>query len=273
MKQPCDLHTHTTASDGQYRPAQAAAMAKRAGIAVLAVTDHDTIGGVEEAAQAGREQGLTVLRGVELGAKENRHLHILGLNLRAGCQPMEALCSKLRQSREERKYRILAFLKEKGVEIPLEEVEELAAGGVVARPHFARVMLRHGYVSTTEEAFARYLDTDEYQRIERWKAGAEECIDVIHQSGGKAVLAHPYQLGLSPQELERAVARLKDAGLDGIECYYPRHTPEMTEQYLGLAARYGLHVTGGSDFHGEAVHPDMPLAPTLLEIDWLLASH
>ena len=180
---------------------------------------------------------------------------------------------KLRQSREERKYRILAFLKEKGVEIPLEEVEELAAGGVVARPHFARVMLRHGYVSTTEEAFARYLDTDEYQRIERWKAGSEECIDVIHRSGGKAVLAHPYQLGLSPQELERAVARLKDAGLDGIECYYPRHTHEMTEQYLGLAARYGLHVTGGSDFHGEAVHPDMPLAPTLLEIDWLLASH
>ena len=192
-----DLHTHTTASDGQYAPSQLAAKALAAGIQILAVTDHDTIDGAEEAVRAGETCGLTVLRGVELGAREDRHMHILGLNLGPECPVLAELCRRLRASREERKYRIAAFLREKGMDVPLEEVEALAGGGVVARPHFARVMLRHGYVSSLRDAFDRYLDTDEYQRIERWKASAAECIAAIHDAGGKAVLAHPYQLGCS----------------------------------------------------------------------------
>ena len=155
-------------------------------------------------------------------------MHILGLNLGPECPALAELCRRLRASREERKYRIAAFLRGKGLDVPLEEVEALAGGGVVARPHFARVMLRRGYVSSLREAFDRYLDTDEYQRIERWKAGAPECIAAIHDAGGKAVLAHPCQLGCSHGRLEEILRALKDAGLDGIECFYPRHSPEQT---------------------------------------------
>ncbi len=194
MTCPADLHTHTTASDGQYTPSQLAAKALAAGIQILAVTDHDTMDGAEEAVRAGQACGLTVLRGVELGAREDRHMHILGLNLGPECPALAELCRRLRASREERKYRIAAFLRGKGLDVPLEEVEALAGGGVVARPHFARVMLRRGYVSSLREAFDRYLDTDEYQRIERWKAGAPECIAAIHDAGGKAVLARPSDL-------------------------------------------------------------------------------
>lgn len=270
MKYKVDLHTHTTASDGQYAPDQLVEMAQKAGIQYLAVTDHDTMDGVEAAIEAGKKQGVHVLRGVELGAREDRNLHILGLGLQPGPTPLGELCETLRKSRDERKYRILSFLKEKGVEISLEEVETMAGGKVVARPHFARVMVQRGYVATTREAFDRYLDTDEYQRIERFKAGAAQCIEAIHQAGGKAVFAHPYQLRYEAEQLEAMVRSLKEYGIDGMECYYPKHTPKMVEQYLQLAEKYGLYVTAGSDFHGEQVHPDMPLTPVSLEIEWIL---
>ena len=156
-----DLHTHSTASDGQYAPAALVEKAAAAGIQVLAVTDHDTIDGAEEAVQAGTALGLTVLRGVELGAAEDRHMHILGLHLGPECPALTALCRKLRASRDERKFRIVDFLREKGMDVSLEEVEALAGGGVVARPHFAQVMLRRGYVTSLREAFDRYLDSDE----------------------------------------------------------------------------------------------------------------
>lgn len=265
-----DLHTHSTASDGQYTPTQLVSMAKNAGIAVLALCDHDTIDGVEEAFRAGHEQCLTVLRGVELGAREDRHMHILGLNLRADCAQLQDLCRRLRQSRDERKYRIVDFLREKGITIDLREVEELAGGDVIARPHFARIMVRHGFVADSREAFDRYLDTEEYQRIERFKADALTCMDAIHQGGGKAVLAHPYQLGFSDEKLEATLCRLKEYGLDGLECHYPRHTPDMVRKYLELARKYDLHITGGSDFHGEATRPDTRLTPIPLELGWLL---
>ncbi len=270
MQLSADLHTHSAASDGQYSPAQVVELARKAGVQCLALTDHDTVDGVEEAIQAGAQMGVHVLRGVELGAREDRHLHILGLGLGAGCTAMETLCRKLKDSRAERKYRIVDFLEEKGIHIDLQEVEELAQGGLVARPHFAQVMVRHGYVSSMREAFDRYLDTDEYQRIERFKADAADCIAAIRQSGGRAVLAHPCQLNLPEEKLERLVKELKDAGLEGLECFYPQHTPEMVTAYRNLAIKYDLYVTAGSDFHGERVHPDRPFMPTPLELAWLL---
>lgn len=269
MIQMVDLHTHSTASDGQYPPAQLVKKAQETGIEVLALTDHDTVAGVEEASSAGRQYGVTVLRGVELGAKEDRHMHILGLGFRADCTQLTLLCQKLQDGRNERKYRIIDFLEEKGVHISLEEVEALAGGDIIARPHFAQVMLRHGYVSSTREAFDRYLDTDEYQRIERFKADARTCIDAIHQDGGQAVLAHPYHLGFSDEKLDATLRCLRDNGLDALECYYPRHTPAMVQHYLELAKRYDLHVSAGSDFHGPQVRPDTFLTPTALETDWL----
>lgn len=268
----CDLHTHTAASDGQYTPAELVGLAKQRGLSVLAVTDHDTIAGVDEAQRAGSALGVQVIRGVELSAKEHPNCHILGYGFRDGDTELARLCGQFRAGRDERKYKIVEFLREKGVDVELSEVEELAGGEVIARPHFAQVMVKHGYVSTNREAFDRYLDTEEFrQKVKRFKADARTCVEAIKAAGGKVSLAHPYQMELGDGELEALVERLKGWGLDAIECFYPKYTPEQQAFYLHLAEKYQLHQTGGSDFHGERVKPDVELAALELVLDWLLS--
>ena len=266
-----DLHTHTTASDGQYTPAELVRLAKQRGIQVLAVTDHDTIAGVDEAMSAGEALGLRVIRGVELSAIEYGNFHVLGYGFRVGDTELARLCEKLKKGRDDRKYKIIDFLREKGMDIDLAEVEELAGGGAIGRPHFARVLVKHGYVSTNREAFDRYLDTVEFWRkADRYKADSHTCIEAIKSAGGRVSLAHPYQMELPDDKLEALVARLKDWGLDAIECYYPRYTPAQQAFYLHLAEKYRLHQTGGSDFHGEKVKPGIGLASLQLDLAWLM---
>ena len=264
-----DLHTHSSASDGQYAPQELVCLAKQHGLNVLALTDHDTLDGLGEAILAGEQVGLHILRGIELGALEHRNLHILGYGFSADAPHLSAFCQKMKQMRHERKHRIISFLKEKNIHISLSEVEELAGTAPIGRPHFAQVMLRHGYVSTLREAFDRYLDTEEYQQIDRFKECARLCIETIHADGGKVSFAHPYQLKMENAELEKQLKELVSYGLDAIECYYPKHTPEQTAFYFSLAEKYGLHVTGGSDFHGERVKPDISLTATKLDLSWL----
>ena len=272
MSARCDLHTHTTASDGQYTPGELVKKAKGHGLSILAVTDHDTIAGGSEAMAAGKAQGLRVIRGVELSAKERKNFHILGYNFQDGDTELARLCEKFRAGRDERKHKIVDFLREKGVEISLSEVEELAGGEVIARPHFAQVLVRRGYVSTNREAFDRYLDTEEFrQKVKRFKADARTCVEAIKAAGGKVSLAHPYQMGLPDGELEELVARLEGWGLDAIECYYPKYSRAQQEFYLRLTEKYQLHRSGGSDFHGEKVKPDVELAALELDLDWLLS--
>ena len=266
-----DLHTHSTASDGQYSPAELARLAKDRGLEVLALTDHDTTDGLEEAVRAGRELGLRVIRGIELSAKEYPTFHILGYGIDPEAPALTALCRDMKVSRDQRSLRIIDFLKEKGVAVDLAEVEALAGGKIVGRPHFAQVLTRHGHVSSNREAFDRYLDTEEFRRrVKRFKADAKTCVEAIKSAGGKASLAHPYQMGLGDDALEMLVKQLKGWGLDAIECWYPKYSPEQREFYLRLAEKYRLHQTGGSDFHGERVKPDVELAALELELDWLL---
>lgn len=264
-----DLHIHSTASDGQYAPTELAKLVKARGAQVWALTDHDNLDGLKEAVTAGEALGLRVVQGVELSSEDHQNLHILGYNFSAPV--LQEWVDGLKKGRDGRKYRIRDFLRTKGLEIPLDEVDEEAAGGSVGRPHFAKVMLRHGYVSTRKEAFDRYLDTPEFQRFDRGrKPSAQTCIEKIKEAGGKVSLAHPYQIVLGTESLDELVKRLADCGLDAIECHYPIHTPEQTAEYLTLAEKYSLHITGGSDFHGEKNKPDYPLAAWELELDWLL---
>lgn len=264
-----DLHTHSSASDGQYAPARLVELARQAGIEVLALTDHDTVDGLAQAEPAARKLGLRLIPGIELGAGEYRNLHILGYNVSLEDPGLLALCAKMQAERDQHKFRIVDFLREKGIDIDLREVEELAGGKVIARPHFARVMARHGYVKDNREAFDRYLDTEEYKGIERKKPSARQCLEVIRQAGGRASLAHPYQLGLEDGPLEALICQLKSDGLEAIECYYPKHTMAQERFYLHLAKKHGLHVTGGSDFHGEKVKPEVALAHWELDVGWL----
>ena len=269
MVYKADLHTHSTASDGQYAPAELVRLAKERGTEVLALTDHDNLDGLDEAVEAGRALGLQVVRGIELSSDDYLNLHILGYGFSPSL--LRGWIGDLQGGRDDRKYRIRDFLRTKGLEIPLDEVDQEAAGGAVGRPHFARVMLRRGYAANWKEAFDRYLDTPEFQAIEKGtKPSAQTCVERIKKAGGKVSLAHPYQIVLNGESLEELVRRLVSYGLDAIECYYPIHTPEQTAEYLHIAEKYGLHVTGGSDFHGEKSKPDHPLAAWELALDWLI---
>lgn len=263
-----DFHIHTTASDGQYTPMEVVKLAKEKGLECIAITDHDTISGLLEASIAGLQNGIKVLNGVEFGAEEYKYLHILGLNIDITCYELQNFCIELEKSRNERKYKIIDYLKAKGITISLEEVEKIAGGNIIARPHFAQVLVNKGYVNNIREAFNKYLDTEEYQKIERKKAKAKDCIEIIHKSKGKAILAHPYQLNFSNEKLERLLNKLVKFGLDGIECYYSLHSEEQTENYLELAKKYNLIVTSGSDFHGEKIKPNIKLADRDIEMNW-----
>ena len=268
MLYKADLHMHSTASDGQYAPSALAGLAKAKGLDVIALTDHDSVDGVEEAKEAGEAQGLRVIQGVELSADDYLNLHILGYGF--STPALQGWLDSLKGGRDERKYRIRDFLRAKGLEIPLEEVDREAAGASVGRPHFAKVMLRHGYVVTRKEAFERYLDTPEFQAIEKGtKPSAQTCVENIKAAGGKVSLAHPYQIVLDGESLEELVIRLKSYGLDALECYYPQHTPERRREYLALAKKHRLHISGGSDFHGERNKPDNPLTAWALDLEWL----
>lgn len=144
-----DFHIHTTASDGQFSPTEVVRMAKNSNLECIAITDHDTINGLEEAYEVGEKNKLKVLGGVEFGAEEHRYLHILGLDVDRTSSDMQKLCLELEKSRNERKYRIIDYLKEKDIVVTLEEIEEIAGGNIIARPHFAQVLVNKGYVKTT----------------------------------------------------------------------------------------------------------------------------
>lgn len=265
-----DLHTHSTASDGQYTPTELVRLAKDQGLEVLALTDHDTTAGLAELVQAGRELGLQVLQGIELSAREYPTFHLLGYGIDPEASALSALCREMQAGRDARSGRIIGFLREQGVNISLAEVEELAGGKIIGRPHFAQVLARHGYVSDNREAFDRYLDTKEFHcRVERPKPPARSCVEAIKAAGGTVSLAHPYQIGVDGKTLERIVQELRGWGLDAIECRYPQHTPEQQSFYLHLARKYRLHITGGSDFHGEKVKPGVTLTPWEMDLEWM----
>lgn len=271
MKYLADLHTHSAVSDGQCAPAELIRLAKECGLQLVALTDHDTVEGVGEAAAAGRELGIQVLQGVELSAREHTNFHILGYGYDPAALPLRRLCARQQTNRLRRVEMILDFLRKKGFVLSVDEVEQLAGSSVIGRPHFAQALVTRGYVKSSREAFDRLLDTAEFwERIPRLEADAETCIQTIKASGGKASLAHPYQMRLPDRELEALVAQLAAWGLDALECHYPKYTREQQALYLYLAKKYGLHITGGSDFHGEEVKPDVQLAALELELDWLV---
>lgn len=270
MTHLCDLHMHSTASDGQYTPSELMKLAKAHGLEAVALTDHDTTDGVAEAIEVGKAWGLCVIPGIEMSAREYKTFHILGYGMDMNDAGFQEKIAGLQNQRGERGERITQYLHEKGVPISYEEVKTLTMGASIGRPHFARVMLQHGWCGSWEEAFGAYLDTDEFHERVEDKPPVQECVEDIKVAGGKVSLAHPWQIGIDNDALDALVQQLKNIGLDAIECYYPKHTPKQVAFYLTLTKKYGLHVTGGSDFHGEKVKPDVKLVRVEMDLDWLL---
>lgn len=270
-----DLHSHTTASDGDHSPTELIARAKQIGLTTLAVTDHDTLDGLGEAMEAGREAGVDVVPGIELSAEiDYGQCHILGLYVDPNSKTMRNRLHEVLHNRNLRNERIIAKMQAHGVDITLDEVEAESGGEVVARPHFAKVLLAKGVIETMQEAFDKHLTPGGTFYVDRVRLSSEECIALIHAAGGVAVLAHPNNLKRDEAETEKKIREMLDAGLDGIEARYNRHSPADVARYLALAERLGIVTSGGSDFHGASVKPrvflghvegELPAPNSLLE--------
>ncbi len=249
----CDLHMHSTHSDGTVPPRELVQLAKEAGLACIALTDHDTLDGVREAQEEGRRLGVEVIPGVEISVKfEPGTLHILGYFVDLNSKELAAGLEKVQQARKERNPKIIELLRTSGVEITLEEVERESNGGQIGRPHFARVLIRKGYAKDSKEAFQKYLSKGASAYVDKRNLTSQEALDLINRSGGVASIAHPKQMKLdeTPSQLEAEVKRLKTEGMLGIEAYSSCQSREEASVYRALAERLGLLVTGGSDFHG-----------------------
>lgn len=249
---PIDLHAHSTSSDGSLTPTQLVELAATIRLDAIALTDHDTLDGIPEAAAAATRAGIELIPGVELSLDWDRGgMHLLVLWLEPGEGPLQDRLEELRRARNDRNARIVRRLNELGMEITLAEVEIEAGAGSVGRPHLAAVMVRRGYVPDIKAAFDLYLANGKPAYMSRDRLGPEEAIDLARRSGGVPILAHAHTLGLDNRaEVEAMFRRLADAGLVGIECHYGSYDTDERAGYLKVARRFGLLPSGGSDFHG-----------------------
>ncbi len=254
-----DLHTHSTASDGTLSPSDVIRSAKDAGLEAIALTDHDTTGGLVEARDQATKLNLEFIPGCELSVvSPSGNMHILGYWIPPGPSKLSQSLEYLRQRRHDRNHLIMAKLNALGMEIQYEDVLAVSGGDAVGRPHIAQVMHAKGYVGSVNDAFRLYLGSDGKAYVPKEKLGPRQAIELLKSVDATVVLAHPFLLGLQGPDLRGVIRQLKDYGLDGLEAYYTLHRPDQTLTYLQIAKDLDLLITGGSDFHG-AVKPDVQL--------------
>lgn len=255
-----DLHTHTTYSDGTSTPRELVAQAAAIGLSAVAITDHDTVEGVEEALEAGRELGIEVVPGVEINLEHHQvTMDLLGYFL-AGCPTAELReqLAELRAYRDERNARILERLAELGYPIDPEELAAIGEHGAIGRPHIAEALRRRGYATSIAEAFERFLRRGAPAWVDRRRLSLSQAVRSLRASGGLPVIAHPGIIRTDEAGLAAIAREAARAGVVGLECYYPAHDRATVARVLGLCERLALVPTGGSDFHG-AVKPQNDL--------------
>jgi len=255
---PVDLHLHTTHSDGTRSPAETVHAAVEYGFAAIAVTDHDTVSGVPETLEAGRQLGIDVLTGIEITVEHGGHrMHILGYGIDPDHDELRATVDRLQRGRFDRAKKIVDRLDELGVTIDFDRLVEAAGPGNIGRLHIARAIYEQGAVGTVQGAFRRYIGRGKPAYFGRLSISPKDTLDLLHAAGGLAVLAHPKLDGAG-----RTIPDLVPVGLDGIEVYHARHGPADVERYKAVADEYGLLKTGGSDCHGPS-YDEPPLLGTV----------
>ena len=249
-----DLHTHTTASDGSFSPTELITLAKQTPLDALAITDHDTLAGLAEARQAAADTNLELVPGVELACKTPiGTLHMLGYFVDENSKTLADLLEQLVISRRKRNPEIVAKLNELGFKMTMDQVRLQASGPIISRLHIAQVMLQNRYVRSIDEAFGRFLGDEGSAYVHRFEPEPALAIEAIHKSSGLAVVAHPVHLrAADQQQLYDRLSALTEVGLDGIEVWYPEHSPAFTASLWQFCRRNGLAAVGGSDFHGSA---------------------
>jgi hypothetical protein len=251
-----DLHSHTTASDGQHSPHELLALAAEAGVTVLSVTDHDTVAGLAEAAEAASAKGVELVPGIELSAFVLRkEVHILGHFLRPEDEDIARFATRLREEREERMEAMVEKLKALGFPVTMRQVRDLAGEAQLGRPHLARLLVAKGWCVDVKAAFDRFLGTGRPAWVERFKLEGADAIRLIRKAGGTATLAHPFASKMERYEIQT----LARAGLSGLEVGHSDHNPQARQKYLALAKQLDLVPTAGSDYHGPEVTPETRL--------------
>lgn len=255
-----DLHSHSTHSDGTKTPSELLNLAKEKNIKVLAITDHDDIEGSKRLIET-PHNGVTIYSGVELNAKVDKgQMHILGYNIDLSNKQLN---EKLKELKENSKYNIMLYVKQLkedySIEFPKEEIDKiLNREGNIGRPLLALLLIKYGYINSVPEAFDEYLNDKKVRHHKMWIT-KEECIKLILDAGGIPVLAHPFTLKLSNDELKEEIKYLVSIGLKGIEIIHSKSNNEQREYYKKLANEFNLITTGGTDYHGPEVKPNIDL--------------
>lgn len=263
MRGTADLHCHTTASDGAYVPRDLLLRAKKAGLTTVGITDHDHVGAIDEATEAGRELGITVVPGVELSTILNGiEVHLLGYFVDHKNPAFVRHLAFLRAERLKRAERIIGKLNELRIPLRLESVLELAGEGSVGRPHIASALLEEGLTETYHEAFLKYIGAGKPAYEQHYQVSPQQAVQVIASAGGLSFIAHP---GKTLDE--QTLLGLLHAGVDGIEVIHPSHTPERVAYYRGIVSEYFLLASGGSDYHGGRRNDDGVLGTYVIDED------
>ena len=244
-----DLHTHSTISDGTLTPTQLVILASQKKIKAIALTDHDSVSGIEEALIASKEYSVEVVSGVELSVQYDYELHILGLLIDHNDENLKSILGYLQENRFNRNIRIIEQLKKFNINIELSELPSQDEHSVT-RAHFARLLVEKGYCENTAAAYNKYLGFGAPCYVPRERLSVSEAIKLIHLSGGMAFLAHLNQIDIDEKQLINLISDLKEMGLDGIEGLYYEYDKEWTERCAQIADIFDLAICGGSDFHG-----------------------
>jgi len=248
---PVDLHTHSTASDGSEPPARVIEEAAARRLGAVALTDHDTLEGIDEARAAAGRSGIEMIPGVELSVDwQDRAMHLLSYWIEPRPGPLQDRLASLQAGRNARNAEIVAALSGMGIDITLDDVEEESGGGSVGRPHIAAVLVARRVVRSVGEAFDRYLATGRPAYRSRPRLPVAEAVRLTAASGGVCVVAHPHTVADGAAGFAEAFAAFARLGIAGVECYYVEYPPEHRIRLADLAASFGLIATGGSDFHG-----------------------
>ena len=254
-----DLHTHSTASDGSFSPSALIVEAKKRGLSALALTDHDTTGGLDEAVKAAKENGMRFIPGVELEISwnSNGEFHLLGLGLGELKDEFTRVMEELRRRREERNLEIVDRMNKAGINVSYSDIcdqtrRSEVAGYSIGRPHFAAFLAEKKIVKNRKQAFSHYLGKGKPFYIPKVGVEFDLALKIIHESGGIAVLAHPMSLYTAWGKLPELIKGLKEKGLDGIEAWHPSTKVSSCKRLEELGRKLGLYITAGSDFHGEA---------------------
>ncbi len=262
-----DLHVHTTASDGQYTPTDIIGMAAEKNIKIIAITDHDTVAGLEEGKKAAEKAGITLIQGIELNINNtavnvNGEFHLLGLGLKKVSSSLTKIIEDLINNRNLRNQEIIKKIQADGFDLTLEEMLEDFPNTVIGRPHFAAELVKKKIVKTRQLAFDKYLAKGRPWYVNRVGANLDEAISAIKDSGGSPVLAHPMSLYLSWGKLPDALQNYYERGIEGLEAFHPGARVTECLRLEELAHKIGYFVTAGSDFHGEKIRSDRKLGYT-----------